>query len=94
MTALVTADAKASLGANPSQTEKAKSATGWLGRLAGRFAKARARRRLHAELSGMSDAMLLDIGVAEDEIYTIRQGSAITPRAWLARNPATRHLIG
>jgi uncharacterized protein YjiS (DUF1127 family) len=48
--------------------------------------KAAADRNLRRELAAMDDALLRDIGVAEDEIYLIRAGRVFTPRAW---NPTT-----
>lgn len=44
--------------------------------------RAAKRRQLRDELSGMSDSMLLDIGVADDEIYRVRRGDNFIPRAW------------
>jgi uncharacterized protein YjiS (DUF1127 family) len=40
------------------------------------------QRRLVAKLSELSDASLLDIGVAEEEIYLVRNLEPFTPRAW------------
>lgn len=40
------------------------------------------QRRLVAKLAELSDASLLDIGVAEEEIYLIRNLEPFTPRAW------------
>ena len=40
-------------------------------------------RNLRKELASMDDALLRDIGVADDEIYLIRAGKAFTPRAWV-----------
>ncbi len=50
--------------------------------------KAAAERHLRAELAVMDDSLLKDIGIAEDEIYLIRAGQMITPRAW-ANQPVT-----
>lgn len=64
--------------------------TGWFAA----WRSAQAQRDLRDRLADMSDAMLLDIGVGEDEIYLVRQRMVFTPRAWLERHPATRHLLG
>ena len=40
------------------------------------------QRRLVAKLAELSDASLLDIGVAEEEIYLVRNLEPFTPRAW------------
>lgn len=39
-------------------------------------------RALRTQLAGMDDAMLRDIGIADDEIWKVRQGATFTPRAW------------
>jgi uncharacterized protein YjiS (DUF1127 family) len=52
--------------------------------------KSAAERHLRVELANMDDALLKDIGVAEDEIYLIRAGQVFTPRAW-AHKPRTRN---
>jgi uncharacterized protein YjiS (DUF1127 family) len=54
--------------------------------LAGEFIARRRRaaedRRLRPRLAELSDTLLLDIGIAEDEIYRIRAYERFTPRAW------------
>jgi uncharacterized protein YjiS (DUF1127 family) len=35
------------------------------------------------QLSTLDDALLRDIGIAQDEIARVRRGDAFTPRAWL-----------
>jgi uncharacterized protein YjiS (DUF1127 family) len=59
-----------------------------------RIRQAAATRRLREQLASMDDAMLLDIGIAEDEIYLVRQGARFTPRAWADRTYGGRALIG
>jgi uncharacterized protein YjiS (DUF1127 family) len=44
-----------------------------------------AERRLRDKLADMDDALLRDIGIAEDEIYRIRARERFTPRAWSER---------
>jgi uncharacterized protein YjiS (DUF1127 family) len=56
---------------------------------------ARLRRRkqewlLREELAGLSDRSLLDIGIAEDEIYRVRAKDSFTPRAWLDEKGSAR----
>jgi uncharacterized protein YjiS (DUF1127 family) len=58
-------------------------------RLVDRFNQFLARRRRAAEarrltetLAALSDSSLLDIGIAEDEIYRVRNCEQFTPRAW------------
>lgn len=50
--------------------------------------RAVAERRLRDTLADMDDALLMDIGVARDEIYRIRARERFTPRAW--QDPAER----
>jgi uncharacterized protein YjiS (DUF1127 family) len=42
-------------------------------------------RRLRDQLAEMDDAMLRDIGIADDEIHMIRARDRFTPRAWNSR---------
>ncbi len=50
--------------------------------------RAAAERRLRDTLADMDDALLMDIGIAQDEIYRIRARERFTPRAW--QDPAER----
>jgi uncharacterized protein YjiS (DUF1127 family) len=52
--------------------------------------KAATERNLRKELADMDDALLRDIGVADDEIYLIRAGQVFTPRAWAAKPTRSR----
>lgn len=45
-------------------------------------------RRLRDQLAEMDDAMLRDIGVADDELHKIRARDRFTPRAWASRGVA------
>lgn len=59
-----------------------------LSRLAGLFDAIRrdaADRRLREQLADMDDALLRDIGVADDELHKIRARDSFTPRAWANR---------
>ncbi len=42
-------------------------------------------RRLRDQLADMDNAMLMDIGIADDEIHMIRARQNFTPRAWVDR---------
>jgi uncharacterized protein YjiS (DUF1127 family) len=44
--------------------------------------KAASDRALNRQLSEMDDTLLRDIGLGDDEIYRLRQGSSINPRTW------------
>lgn len=62
-----------------------------LARIAGLFETFRrdaADRRLREQLADMDDAMLRDIGIADDELHMIRARDRFTPRAWGARGSA------
>ena len=48
----------------------------------GALRKAASDRALHRQLADMDDALLRDIGLGDDEIYRVRQGSRLTPRNW------------
>lgn len=39
-------------------------------------------RALRRQLADMDDALLRDIGIAEDEIWRVRNLETFTPRAW------------
>ena len=45
-----------------------------------------AKRRLRDQLADMDNAMLKDIGIADDEIHMIRTRQNFTPRAWAGRS--------
>lgn len=47
-----------------------------------RFRAYWADRRMRDALADLSDAQLLDIGIAEDEISRIRAFEVFTPRSW------------
>ena len=51
----------------------------------GTLRRSAAERRLRDKLADMDDALLRDIGIAEDEIYRIRARERFTPRAWSER---------
>jgi uncharacterized protein YjiS (DUF1127 family) len=62
-------------------------------RLAGALralSRAAAERRLRNNLADMDEALLRDIGIAEDEIYRIRARERFTPRAWRERAESER----
>ena len=73
------------------RTEAAKPSTGQaalaaVSTMIANVRKAAADRRLRNDLANMDDALLKDIGVADDEIYLIRAGQVFTPRAWAAKS--------
>lgn len=80
ITGLVTADFK-----SIDSSERKPSV---FGRLITFWRKAAADRRLRDQLAGMDDALLRDIGIAEDEITRIRSFDRFTPRAWSGRRTA------
>jgi uncharacterized protein YjiS (DUF1127 family) len=41
-------------------------------------------RRMRDQLADLDDALLKDIGIADDELHMIRARRHFTPRAWLA----------
>jgi uncharacterized protein YjiS (DUF1127 family) len=47
-----------------------------------RARKANANRALHRQFADMDDAVLRDIGLGDDEIYRVRAGRPVVPRAW------------
>lgn len=57
----------------------------WAGHGIERMKRDAARRRLLHQLAGMRDHLLLDIGIAEDEIYRVRGRHDFIPRAWADR---------
>ena len=48
------------------------------------FRQARADRALRADLAALDDAILRDIGVADDELARIHAQEDFTPRSWSA----------
>jgi uncharacterized protein YjiS (DUF1127 family) len=63
----------------------ARSAVDALKAMVANARQAATERNLRKELAEMDDALLRDIGVAEDEIYLIRAGQVFTPRAWATK---------
>ena len=61
------------------------SVLAWAGDVFERVKRDVARRRLRHQLAGMRENLLLDIGVAEDEIYRVREHHDFMPRAWTDR---------
>ena len=55
---------------------------GFFSGLVAALRKGASDRALHRQLSDMDDALLRDIGLGDDEIYRLRQGTAVTPRHW------------
>lgn len=47
--------------------------------------RALAERRVRATLSEMDERLLVDIGVAPDEVARVRAKERFTPRAWFSR---------
>lgn len=41
-----------------------------------------AERAMRAELAGLDDHVLRDLGIAPDEMSRVRSGQDFTPRAW------------
>jgi len=75
--------ARESGGASPRSILEAVAAT--LGEAVAQVQRGMAERKLRHELAAMSDSMLLDIGIAPDEIIRIRAGERFTPRGWQRR---------
>lgn len=57
--------------------------TSYFAGIIARFRKSAADRSLRRQLMGLDDAILRDIGIAEDEIWRVRSGDTFTPRAWM-----------
>lgn len=70
--------------AQAAPTETA-TVTGLLPRLIKSWRKSIARQQQIEELARMDQALLLDIGIAEDEIWRVRAREDFMPRAWLER---------
>ena len=66
-------------GSTPSASQRFAAYVGELGK---QYKAYRAGLRLRNTLADLSDAQLLDIGVAEDEITRVRSFERFTPRAW------------
>ena len=84
ISAFITADLNhaATTDAASTTPSTTSSVVSFLSALLATARKASTDRSLRKELASMDDALLRDIGVAEDEIYLIRAGRAFTPRAW------------
>lgn len=54
--------------------------------------RANAERRLREQLATMDDALLIDIGIAPEEIHLIRRQAHFTPRAWVDRAGVGRRI--
>ena len=61
-----------------------------VGALIESFRRDAADRRLREQLAEMDDAMLRDIGIADDEMHMIRARDRFTPRAWAGRRETSR----
>ena len=89
---LTSADAAAGLATAHEYDSKA-TAGGLFAPIAGMFARwsrASAERRLRDQLAEMSDQMLLDIGIREEEVHLVRHRIAFTPREWADRAMTVR----
>jgi uncharacterized protein YjiS (DUF1127 family) len=53
-----------------------------------RLRRRAAERRMRDELALLDDAMLRDIGIAEDEIQRVRNLEHFTPRSWMPHRAA------
>jgi uncharacterized protein YjiS (DUF1127 family) len=74
--------------ANEAQTEKRSFVRATTDRIFDAVATMRRNasdRRLRDQLADMDDAMLRDIGIADDEFHMIRARDSFTPRAWVSR---------
>ncbi len=63
----------------------------WISALRNDLRAYRADRRMRDTLAELSDAQLLDIGIADDEIARIRSFDRFTPRSWADSKGKTRH---
>lgn len=67
-----------------------KASTGnWFTAIVARLRHEAQDRRLRDQLADMDDAMLRDIGIADDELHMIRARDRFTPRAWAASRSAS-----
>jgi len=55
---------------------------GWISNLIASAKQSYEQRKLREHLASLDDALLRDIGIAEDEIARIRAEERFTPRAW------------
>jgi uncharacterized protein YjiS (DUF1127 family) len=62
--------------------EATQGLTGWLKRRVAAFEARRSNKALRRQLAEMDDVLLRDIGIADDEIWRVRQGHMFRPRAW------------
>ena len=67
------------------ETSDKRSFSSRIGALVESFRRDAADRRLREQLAEMDDAMLRDIGIADDEMHMIRARDRFTPRAWAGR---------
>jgi uncharacterized protein YjiS (DUF1127 family) len=58
------------------------SLKGWLVGLVAGMKRSMEERAVIRQIATLDNAMLRDIGVADDEIARVRRGEAFTPRAW------------
>lgn len=68
---------------SPGDDIKGWSLKAYLAGVLGAWKKSAADRSLRRQLLGLDDAILRDIGIADDEIWRVRRGDAFTPRAWM-----------
>lgn len=62
----------------------------WLTKIVARIRADIAERQMRYKLANLSDAMLRDIGIADDEIPRVRALERFTPRAWADRMGSSR----
>jgi uncharacterized protein YjiS (DUF1127 family) len=55
----------------------------WVARFIGALRRKVSERALRRHLANLDDALLKDIGVADDEIARVRRMERFTPRAWI-----------
>jgi uncharacterized protein YjiS (DUF1127 family) len=73
---------RTALKASHVSTELAAELPGGLGTVIQRLRQWAGDRALRRQLADMDDTMLRDIGIAEDEIWRVRNREIFTPRAW------------
>ena len=85
MTALFTVDHAAETITTAAQKRSvARICADGLANLVTSARRSASNRRLRDQLADMDDAMLKDIGIADDELHMIRARRQFTPRAWAA----------